>query len=108
MVYANNINLLGEEINIKKKEESLMGATEEAGTKQEQRKSVHVSVQTERQNRTIRIVNKLFQKVDKQKHLRITVENQNLTSQADYIIGMLATMKMKVHIKLQISLGLSY
>jgi hypothetical protein len=81
LVYADNVNLLGDNINIiKKNAEALLDASKEIGMKVNSEKTKYMFMsrhQTAGQSNYIRVANKSFQKVAKFKHLGSTLTDQN-------------------------------
>jgi hypothetical protein len=103
LVYADDINLLGEDINIiKRNSEALMDASKEIGLEVNSEKTKYMFMsrhQTAGQSNYIRVANKCFEKVAKFKYLGSTLTDQNciheeIRSRLKW--GMLATMHFRI------------
>jgi hypothetical protein len=80
LVYADDINLLGENINIKKNAEAVFNASKEIGLEVNSEKTNYMFMsrhQTAGQSNYIRVANKSFKKVAKFKYLGATLTDQN-------------------------------
>jgi hypothetical protein len=81
VIYADDVNLLGENINIiKKKAEALLDASKEIGLEVNSEKTKYMFMsrhQTPGQSNYIRVANKSFEKVAKFKYLGATLTDQN-------------------------------
>jgi hypothetical protein len=81
LVYGDDVNLLGENINIMKKNaEALLDANKEIGLEVNSEKTKYMFMsrhQTAGQSNYIRVANKSFQRVAKFKYLRATLTDQN-------------------------------
>jgi hypothetical protein len=82
LVYADNVNLLGDNIEtIKKNTESLIDASKEIGLEINVDKTKYMRLsrhQNVAQNRDMKIANRSFENVSQFKYLWTTVTNQNL------------------------------
>jgi transcriptional regulator NrdR family protein len=81
LVYADDINLLSENINIiKKNAEALLDASKETGLEVNSEKTKYMFMsyhQTAEQSNYIRVANKSFEKMAKFKYLGATLTDQN-------------------------------
>jgi hypothetical protein len=81
LVYADNIHLLGDNINtIKENTETLLGASRDVGLEMTAEKTKYMIMsphQNSGQNHNIRITNESFENVAKFRYFRMTVTNQN-------------------------------
>jgi hypothetical protein len=103
LVYADDVNLLGENVNIiKKNAEALLDAGKEIGLEvnSEKTKCMFMSRhQTTGQSYYIRVANKSFEKVAKFKYLGSSLTDQNCIHEeirSRLIRGMLATMQFRI------------
>jgi hypothetical protein len=82
LAYADDVNLLGDNINtIKKNTETLIDVSKEVGLEITVDKTKYMLIsrhQNVGQNREIKIANRLFENVSQFKYLGTTVTNQNL------------------------------
>jgi hypothetical protein len=82
LVYADDVNLLGDNIDtIKKNTKTLIDASKEVGLEVEEEKTKYMLPschQKARQNHDIKIVNTSFKNVAQFKYLGMTLTNQNL------------------------------
>jgi hypothetical protein len=82
LAYADDVNLLGDNIDtVKKNTETLIDASKEAGLEINVEKTKYMLIsrhQNVGQNREIRIANRSFENVSQFKYLGTTVKNQNL------------------------------
>jgi hypothetical protein len=104
LAYADDVNLLGENINsVKKNAEALLDASTEIGLEvnsEEKTKYIFMSRhQTAGQSNYIRVANKSFEKVAKFKCLEATLTDQNCIHEeirSRLNSGMLATMQCRI------------
>jgi hypothetical protein len=81
LVYADDVNLLGDSVNtIKENSETLLEATRDIGVEINVEKTKYMIMSlhlNSGQNENIRTAHELFEKVAKFKHLWMTIRNQN-------------------------------